>query len=273
MAPTTDHALPTFNHPPLVESVLGVQFAPIMYFTSGHAGKFWRSLGPDWTSARDAAPLDPSFEEFGERGAWAEQVNRFRISAAPAHSRLQIQHSSGDRMIQVQESRFHYNWVRKDSAAYPRYATIRPEFEQAFTEFCGFCENEKLTVPAPNQWEITYVNLLLERESWRTAADWSEILPSLLGPATKIHDLGLETLHGRWTFELPSQSGRLHVELACVRAGPDKKRALQLTLTSRGPAADWSAALGGLELGHAAIVRTFDAVTSERAHKLWERVD
>src|SRR5947209_1584702 len=38
---------PKLDRPPVVESVLGVQFAPLE-LTTAHFGVFWKSLGADW---------------------------------------------------------------------------------------------------------------------------------------------------------------------------------------------------------------------------------
>ena len=43
-------ALPKFEAPPVVETLLAVQFAPLPEFTGAMSGWFWKSyLGSDWT--------------------------------------------------------------------------------------------------------------------------------------------------------------------------------------------------------------------------------
>jgi hypothetical protein len=56
---------PDFAKPPIVEFVLGAQFAPLENFTTGHFGLFWEQLGRDeWPIAGEEPPLDPQFELF-----------------------------------------------------------------------------------------------------------------------------------------------------------------------------------------------------------------
>ena len=44
-----------FECPPIVELVLGVQFAPLSRLTSGHLGWFWKQfLDDEWVNASDA---------------------------------------------------------------------------------------------------------------------------------------------------------------------------------------------------------------------------
>ena len=56
---------PDFTYPPIIEFVLGVQFAPLENMTTGHLGLFWEHLGRDgWPLVGDEPPLDPQFELF-----------------------------------------------------------------------------------------------------------------------------------------------------------------------------------------------------------------
>ena len=59
-----EEALPSFKNPPVVETVLGVQFERLAGFTNGHLGAFWKSLPDGWSQVRNANSLDPILERF-----------------------------------------------------------------------------------------------------------------------------------------------------------------------------------------------------------------
>jgi len=61
-------------------------------------------------------------------------------------------------MVQLQNGRFHYNWLGNSGEEYPRYRIVKPEFEALYAEFKQFLSDEGLGMPTENQWEITYLN-------------------------------------------------------------------------------------------------------------------
>src|SRR5437870_1771805 len=117
-----------FDHPPIVELVLGVQFAPLVGLTNGHMGRFWcQALGPEWKRAIDAPPIADQFEAFDGPSQWLVPNFQFLMRIPTPVSRLQISTEPGDQMIQIQPTRFHYNWQKKESE-YPSYRHVRAKF-------------------------------------------------------------------------------------------------------------------------------------------------
>src|SRR5206468_5480545 len=93
-------AEPVFQKPPVIETVLGVQFAPLKGLTSAHIGWFWKShLGSEWETIAEVVPLPDEFERF-------EPIPpgplRFKLEAVRLPARLQISHGNDGRMIQIQ---------------------------------------------------------------------------------------------------------------------------------------------------------------------------
>jgi uncharacterized protein (TIGR04255 family) len=265
---------PKFERPPVVETVLGVQFDTLK-ITTAQLGLFWKSLGADWPTVAEAAPLPEQRERFGEL-AWATpevQINVHTVVAL-APLRLQISNRAGDRMIQVQKNRFHYNWQKK-GGTYPSYKKVRAEFDQALEAFRRFIAAEGLGDIAPNQWELTYVDYEPPGELWRSPAEWGNVLPGLLCRDNRPEGLRLETLGGEWHYEIMPQRGRLHVTLNLGKVGEAAEGGLLLQTTARGPVGgDSGLGIGsGLDLGHEAIVRMFLEITSAEAHRAWGRRD
>ncbi len=269
------NGIPRFEHPPIVELVLGVQFAPLANFTNGHLGWFWkRYLEEDWLRPADAVPIVDQFETFADQRRWGAPDFRLTVGPVASPTRLQIRNATGDRMLQVQPTRFHYNWLKKDQA-YPTYGKLRGSFAEYFARFSRFVAEAGLGEIAPNQWEITYVDQISRRDLWQSPADWHKVLPGLLAPGPDIEGAGLESVGGEWHYEIKPRKGRLHVCVQYGKPAAEGEPTLMLHTTARGPIGkdsglDLSA---GLDLGHAVALRAFLKLTSADAQRVWGRVD
>ncbi len=263
----------SFRHPPVVETVLGIQFKRLPNLTNGHLGAFWGTLRPDWPTVADAPPLDDQEEWFGGRIPWGGL--RLKLSQDPS-VRLQIRSQQQDRMIQVQNCRLDYNWLRQDGGEYPRYCVVKPEFDRVLASFQGFLEGQGLGPLAAKQWEITYVNHLPRGTVWDSPADWGKVFRSLPGPVGPVEGLVLEALGGTWHFEITPRRGRLHVEIQHGFSGsPEGPEILVMKLTARGPVPEsvtpQQGIDAGLNLGHDRIVSAFRELTSPEAQAYWNR--
>jgi uncharacterized protein (TIGR04255 family) len=269
----TSQKLPSFRNPPVVEVVLGVQFDPLPRFSTAHLGAFWKTLGPEWTGLEDVPPLPPQFERFTEGSAWQRLGLRLQLTDIP-QTRLQIRHSDGARMIQIQNGRLHFNWLGQGGTEYPRYSRmLRPAFDQLLSEFSQFVVNADVGSLELNQWEVTYVNQIAKGSLWQTPEDWPHVFPRLLA-SQSLPGRRLESFGGEWHFVIEPARGRLHVRLQHARTeiGKEEVESVRMTMTARGgpespekPNID-----GGLDLGHATIVQSFKDFTSNEAHALWE---
>lgn len=266
--------LPDYERPPVVETVLGVQFEEIPHFGNAQLGAFWKTLDPaEWVSVTDAPPLEPQFEQFGE-GMGPQPLLAFRWTQ-DLRTRLQIKNEPGDRMIQIQNSRFHFNWLGKTAGYYPRYPAVRDGFEAVLKQFVTFVGKEKLRTFRPNQWELTYINNIPKGTVWNAPSDWGFFRP-LRGVPTLPNLIEGETFTGQWHCAIPHQRGRLHMQWQHglpPAASHDRQETIWLTFTARGPlgTADdpVKAVLEGLELGHVTIVQSFKALMSEEANAFW----
>jgi uncharacterized protein (TIGR04255 family) len=144
--------LPDYEAPPVVETILGVQFEPLPGLKNAYLGGFWKTLDTaEWPTVSDAPPLPPQFERFTETFQWAPGIEFQLIQNPPG--RLQISNRDGDRMIQLQNGRLHLNWLGEPGRKYPRYEKVREDFVWALQRFSGFLAAEKLGDFRPNQWE------------------------------------------------------------------------------------------------------------------------
>ncbi len=262
---------PTFATPPVVELTLGVQFSSITKLTAGHFGLFWNNLGSEWVESSDALPIDDQFELF-ERPPWRMAEPMIRLQPVRLPHRFLVEHISKDKLIQVQATRFHLNW-RKRENFYPSYKCLIDEFETTFRRFSSFIERQRLGPVSLNQWELTYIDSFPHTEFWNTPSDWSRVLPGLFGQLFPASDLGINLEHraAEWSYELQPRRGRLHVSARPGRWAEDQRDSLLLQMTARGPIGkDGAETLrAGLDLGHDAAVGTFLQVVDPEIQKRW----
>jgi len=270
--PAESEPLPHYERAPVVETILGVQFDRLAGFRNAHLGAFWKTLDQaEWPSVTDAPPLPLQVERFTEAARWAKGI-QFQVSQDPA-SRLQIKNKDGDRMIQLQNNRLHFNWLGEAGGEYPRYERVREGFTEALSRFVEFAAAGKLGDFRPNQWEVTYLNHIPKGSVWNSANDWGFFLP--LRPLPNSEGvIQYESFSGGWHFVIPDQRGRLHVQWQHgLKSEPDQQETIVLTLTARGPLEegddDTARILNGLNLGRETIVRTFAKLMSDEANNYW----
>ena len=267
--------LPDYERPPVIETILGVQFQPLPGLTNAHLGAFWATLETqDWSTVADALPLQNQSEQFSEAGKWSKGLT-FQLSQVP-QSRMQAKNSTGDRMVQVQNGRLHFNWLGESGGPYPRYSAVKAGFCSALERFLEFLDRAELGKFQADQWEVTYINHIPQGTVWQTPADWGFF--QLLQSVPTIDGLiAAESFGGEWHFVIPPKAGRLHVGWQhALKTSPDQKEQeiVQLTLTARGPVAVEKSEprenlLDGLDIGHETIVRSFERLTSKEANRFW----
>lgn len=276
MADTPENdALPNYECPPVIETVLGVQFDRLARLKNAHLGAFWKSLnGENWPNLSEAPLIPTQLEQFDDKRQWLRGI-QVQLSQDPA-CRLRITNTDGDRMIQAQNTRLHFNWLGRGEKEYPRFEGVRKGFLFAFETFTHFLASEALGDLRPNQWEVTYINHIPRGTVWETPADWGffRLLAGLPAIASVIEG---ESFGGEWHFVIPDQRGRLHIEWQHGKRTPADEKGtaefVRLTLTARGPldgsGEDLEPIIEGLDLGRETIVRSFRALMSDTANKYW----
>ncbi len=264
--------LPDYKTPPVVETILGVQFQPLPGLKNGHLGAFWKTLDvAEWPTISDAPPLPSQFERFAESFQWTPGI-QLQFTQDPA-SRLQISNRDGDGMIQLQNGRLHFNWLGKHGVEYPRYEKVREGFVGTLQRFIDFLAEEKLGELRANQWEVTYLNHIPQGTVWNTPDDWTFFRPLASVPTAEaaIHN---ESFDGQWHFVIRDQLGRLHVQWQhATKPELEKQEIIALTFTARGPIEQGADAmrsiLAGLDLGRRTIVCSFKDFMSDAANNYW----
>jgi uncharacterized protein (TIGR04255 family) len=262
---------PEYDRPPVVETILGVQFQPLAKFSNGHLGAYWKILGSkDWPTLTDAPPLEPQFEQFTEEARWIPAGVLMKLSQ-DLSSRLQMKNEKGDQMIQLQNGRLIFNWLGTAGTGYPGYPAVRARFVSAVEQLVRFLADEQLGSFQPNQWEVTYLNHIPKGTVWQSAHDWGFFKP--LGAVPTLNGLiEGESFGGGWHFRLPGERGRLHIQWQHARTGQGKE-IIVLNLTARGWVMEQenrvAAVLNGLDVGRRTIVSSFAQLMSKQANDYW----
>jgi uncharacterized protein (TIGR04255 family) len=268
-----------FEMPPVVETALSVQFNSLSGFTAAHAGWFWKeyveklSDGPpkDWKQVVEAVRLPDQYEKFGVDDVWVPAA--LKVTHGVVSPRIQIIREDRERMIQLQDTRFVLNW-RKQSAPYPKYETLLPEFRNMLHAFESFCGEVGWGVPAYNQWEVLYVDQIKKGTMWDSAGNLNRIFPALTRPpvsARYVPPSDDETLSADWRFSLEGRRGRLHLQFRQARLPQTNEEVVQLTTTARGPVTETQTWEQGLDFGHEALAESFLAITSPEAQETWKK--
>ena len=269
----TSRTLPEFEDPPVIEVVIGVQFAPLQVFSGAHAGWFWKQfLGDGWDSAVEVPRVQDAYEKFVDERQFMPPIG-ITFRGPRETERTQIMSSTTGRMIQIQDTRFILNWRMTTFAPiYPSFESLKGEFFDHLNSFGRFAEVAGTPNLELNQWEVVYVNHIPRGELWDSLKDWNNVLNFFAVPDAQASGLECETYAGHWSLVLPDNRGRLQISIQHGRAdGGDGAEILVLQLTSRGPLSGEKSLHEDLELGHSAIVSTFTAMTTGTAHKIWGR--
>jgi uncharacterized protein (TIGR04255 family) len=270
----TASSLPVkYERPPVVETILGIQFEPLPKLLNAHLGLFWQDLRGDWPNVREASPLQPQHEQFGDAETWSLPAIGFRAVESVA-SRMIVTNGASDRLIQIQNGRIHLNWLGQSGAEYPTFPRMFNEFREVVELLQRFLADRELGALRPNQWEVTYLNHIPRGTVWESPSDWRFF--ELLGRTAGVPELtDFESFGGEWHFTMQRVLGRLHIQWQHGKSREAPKELVILTLTARGPAMPddsglpLAAAYEGLGAGHDAIVLSFRDLMSDRANEFW----
>jgi uncharacterized protein (TIGR04255 family) len=261
---STGPKLPSYAKPPLIEVVCGVQFEEIPAFSSAHYGLFWEAIREEYPTTEDRAPLAQILESAG-----GTEIRTIVIEATqpPPIRRVFYVDRSQNYLIQLQPSRLLTNWRKvRDDDEYPRFSTALERFQTAWQKFSAFLKRQAFAQARGTQYELTYINhLVAENETFPAAI---EKYISMVSWPTELRPPDTAAFKLRF----PMTGGFMHLTLNHGKREKDGKAVVVVDLTARGPARDDFADLGDwFQRSHENIVRAFDWISTDEAHRLWEK--
>ena len=261
---------PEFENPPVIETVLSVQFDVVPLLSTVHYGLFWQRLRDRFPVTQDYPSLPSAIEEQKD----SPLVPKMRFEAIDSFSpqRLWMLNEKNTEMIQVQNDRFIKNWRRIDGNEYPRYAaSIKPAFERDFKEFKRFIADERLGEIRIIQCEVTYVNHIIVGEGWNDLAEIDKVFVNMNQTDTNGFPERAEDYAWRSRYPILGSkkewTGRLHVDVQPATSIKDNKAMYVMTLTARGMCGN---NFDFFDIGHESIVKSFKNLTTPNMHKIWE---
>lgn len=265
--------LPDFKTPPLVEVVVGIQFARLKAMGVVHLGRVQRLFSDQFPTFEDRPRLDPGFEIIGP----AVSTIKLEIGAgAPQPPRLWLWNEMKTQLIQIQSDRFILNWRRVDlNHQYPHFEDIYEQFNTYLGLFTDFLETENIGSIRVNQCEINYINQIRAMEGDDLWADPSVALrianqSDWADPETPPEDLRLQVRNV--LVRNDEELGRLIVDCQPARSAEDEQ-ILHMSVAVRGR--PWGGSLSEINefifWGREKIVHRFVNVTTKRYQEYWGR--
>lgn len=262
-----------FRNPPVIETILGVQFVPLRGLTLPHIGLYWTEIRHRYPGHEVKPPLSPVVEDFSFPPAPAKLG--VEISEEP-DARFWFIDETSTQLIQIQRDRFIRNWRKGEPPhdPYPRYDDLKPLFEQDWSNFVSFLERERLGTPEVNQCEVTYINHIEMGVGWDSLGDAHRVLTMLKPQEQREYLPEPEMVITSARYVMPEQRGRLHVATQPAIRRQDGRLVLQLTLTARGRplSSRLEDIVAWFDLGHDWIVHGFVDLTTPAMHQIWGRL-
>jgi uncharacterized protein (TIGR04255 family) len=250
-----------YAKPPVIETALGIEFAPIKGWNLIHYGGLWEHFKQRYPQVE----VHPSPQEFiaqPELELKNPPVRCFFISA------------ENDQLVQVRSGGFTRNWrAGQVDREYPRFKKIRPSFVEDLNSFMGYLDKNNMERPEIWKCEVTYVNHFLRGREWQSPTDLFRIVPSIAAPPrTEVLD---RLLHTRFAalYALPGDLGQIQLQLQ-PGVKSDGQEISQLTITAFGKPKGSSIdqILDWIDIGHFAVVQGFSDFTSPDIQtSIWER--
>lgn len=260
-----------FERPPLNEVVFSVQFESDVIDEVATLAEFWPAIREAYPRLEKQPPLAPVSESFD---APLPQGVQFQLLPGPPTQRYWFLSTDGTKIVQVQSDRFMFNWRQVEGdEPYPRYETLRPEFEALLETFLEHAHGS-----TPATWcELQYVNPIpAEGDTPGTPGQLARILKYLEKDPERHFLPPVEDTQIQQRFRIVNDQGdpvgRLYLIVVPAFHQVDLHPAYVLTLLARGRPAAGPLSPGVvdfLDRAHDLIVNGFKEVTTSEMHAVW----
>jgi uncharacterized protein (TIGR04255 family) len=263
---------PKYASPPVVETVIGVQFPELARFRCVHFGLYQKHLKSRFPDFEDRPRIRPAAEPFPRRLIPPEPP--FQILASGAPGRVWYIAQSKHELLQVQPDRFMFNWrAQGGSATYPSYDVNSRRFLDEFGGFRKFCADKGVDEPTPELCEVTYVNHILPHPDESAVDLFGRVFTGLRWETTDGLLSAPESASFNRVWVIPEQQGRLYAQANLAYEVPTKRELIRLEITARVNRAQSDQVESALELAHAWVVHGFASMTDlDIQRERWRRL-
>lgn len=166
--PSMDKSIVDFKNAPVNEVVCGIAFRELENYSTPQMGLFWSAVRNEFPVAEIMPPLTPPGPE-----------PKLHLSVVPPAPRYFLRSADRSELIQLQENRFLYNWLRTENKpVYPHYKHVIRRFNKLKRTFKNFLDKHDLGSISVRELRLTYVNHILQGEGWDTPADIAKVFPN-----------------------------------------------------------------------------------------------
>jgi uncharacterized protein (TIGR04255 family) len=256
---------PTFENPPVVEVVCGVQYGGGERWRTVHFGSFWERVRSVYSVIEDHMPLDRM--RFGKVQS---QDLKLSLLPVPPLRRVFFIQPPGNFLIQLQPNRIVHNWRKlKGTDEYPRYPLAYEKFRGAWEDLRQFARSYDLGELEPEGYELTYINHV-NNDGARFPRDlWNFLSFYQSAPvANTVKENAHVAMQFGWS--LPDGLGTLTFDLKHGVNAANENDVLVIELSAQGSAGQ-TPMDAWFDVAHRAIVRTFADFTTQSAHTLWRK--
>lgn len=249
---------PSFKEPPVVETVLSIQFDELLDFKTIHHGMYHATIKEKYPFVSDQPRLEPIVESFplSHMGGWQIRPSDNRPGRVWFRD-----DEDGSQLLQLQPDRFSLNWCKQEGVEYPRYRKNRSLLFDEFEGFCQFANENDLGEVLPNLCEVTYINHIVPKENesvvdcmetiftgikWESADNWLSQPPEAV------------TLNR--VFQIGEQKGRLYVESG-ISHSKQFGQFILLKITARVIHRKDESLHSNMDLAHEWVVKSFASLT------------
>lgn len=262
---SSSRELPDYDHPPAIETALGVRFAPIEGWNLFHFGLLKAEFEKEYPKQELHPPLDAVTIQLAPN-------QRAGISHIPV--RAWFINGDDTQLIQVQNNCFIRNWRKTDGTPdYQHYDVIKPLFQRDWSKFRDFLIEQEL--PAPNVWqcEVSYINHFVRGKDWNDFSDLKSLYPAWQDLPTQGLFSKPQMVAFTASYSLPNEQGILQFVSQPGIRQTDGIEIIQLSITALGKpkGSGEEDVLGWLDMGREAVVCGFSQFTDENAQKRWGR--
>lgn len=262
--PQSSQPFPNFDRPPVIETVLGLQFPARPGWNLPQMGAYWGEV----RSRYPKTEIHPTLANL-PGGDTPETGPQLTLRLEP-DARFWLVGADETELVQLQRNRFIQNWRAAEGCDYPRYEVLSKRFLDRWRHLVDFWEQTGIEPPTELRCEVTYINHIDQGSGWSTFADLPEVFPCLSNQRTTGFLPDPESIGLTRSYSMPD-GARLRAEVRPVVRATDQMKTLQFTLSAIGDAA--SAATEDvqkwLNFGREWVVKGFVDLTSEKLHAKW----
>lgn len=276
--------LPEFEHPPVSEVALSIEYTPLANWSNSHALSYWKKIQNEYPNTEMQPVLPSGFENFEAGLVQPQIIPQLLPQLFPQLSHMGVMGTANrfwfladppNWLIQIQNGRFIFNWRQVVGVGvYPRYTeVIRPRFALEWDRFAKFLSENWPGQINITQCEVTYVNDIVKDNGWRSLKEATELFKPLCAGNPYDFLPTPETIQLNGSYLFPDRKGRLRYALGHGIRPFDKKEVVQLQLFARmrPPSSSNTDVLASIDIGREWVVRGFADITTEKAHLIWGR--